>query len=293
MSAIQLQNPETFEGLTIQKTRAGTKRSVMQVQKTIKFELLKNFRKFLSMLAMTFVIFMLFLIINEVSEYNGSAMPEDAGDYFKSYLFMIDLIIIIVASTFGGTMIAEDFEKRTGNLLFPKITKDRLLLGRVVARYLYIVLTIGFYYLITGLYTLIKYGGVPYVVWESMLWAFLYGFLLFSFITFLSSILKRSSTAIVTGILTLLIVFQLFTMILRFTGATVEPLFLLTYFGSIILQWFNMPTADARFAEIPFGHGPGADLTNTYYSWITPSATGALIGMIVYSVILLGLAYFF
>lgn len=294
MSAIQQQkHPESLVNNVI-KTRAGTKRSVMQIHRTAKFELLKNFRKFLSMLIMSLGIFILFVIINEITEYNGTPKPDDSIDYILSYLSMIELIIIIIASTFGGNMIAEDFEKRTGNLLFPKITKDRLLLGRIIARYLYVALSIGFYYLLVGIMTVIKYGGVPKIIWGSMGWALLYGFLLFSFFIFLSSFMKRSSSAIVTGILTLLIVFQLLNMVLRFTGATVEPFFILTYLGQIMLAWFNMPAADARFAEIPFGR-PGMEDPSgrTFMTWITPSASGAVIGMIVYSVVLIGIAYFF
>ena len=297
MSAIQQQkHPESLEISTIQKTRAGTKRSVMQIHRTAKFELLKNYRKFISMLIMSLGVFILFLIIAEISEYNGTPKPDEAVDYVISYLGMIEFLIIIIASTFGGNIIAEDFEKRTGNLLFPKITKDRLLIGRIIARYLYVALTIGFYYLLVGIMTVIKYGGVPKIIWGSMGWALLYGFLLFSFYVFLSSFMKRSSSAIVTGILTLLIVFQLLNMVLRFTGATVEPFFILTYLGQIMLAWFNMPATDARFVETAFGRpglSGGEGTGNTFMSWITPSASGAAIGMIVYSVVLLGISYYF
>ena len=83
-------------------------------------------------------------------------------------------------------------------------------------------------------------------------------------------------------------------MLLMFTGATVEPFFILTYFGTIITQWFTMPAAEARFDKIAFG-GPGMADPNgrTFMSWITPSASGAAIGMIVYSVALLGISYYF
>ncbi|MHA1602272.1 MAG: ABC transporter permease [Promethearchaeota archaeon] len=285
------QNDQTFLTPTIQKTQVGAKRSLIQIEKTVKFELLKNFGKFMAMLLTSLFIFILFLVINEIQEYNGSPTPDDPADYFQSYLMMISFLILIISSTFAGSIIAEDFEKQTGNLLFPKISKDRLLIGRIIARYLYIALSIGFYYLIVGIYTFIKYNGVPKIVWGSMGWALLYAFLLFAFITFLSAILKRSSTAVITGILVLLIIFPMLRMILMFTGVTVEPLFILTYFGDIITVWFNMPPNDARFVEMAFGRGPMADPSNTYMSWITPSAAGAVIGVIIYSVILFGAAY--
>lgn len=293
MASIQEQNPEqaNLEPILVQRTQVGTQRSLIQIEKTVKFELLKNFRKFISMLLTSFFIFVLFLVINIVQEYNGTPSPDTPSEYFQSYLMMITLLILIISSTFAGSIIAEDFEKQTGNLLFPKISKDRLLIGRIIARYFYIALTIGFYYLIVGIYTYIKYNGVPKIVWGSMGWALLYAFLLFAFVTFLSSILKRSSTAIIIGILGLLIVFPLVQNILMFTGVTVEPLFILTYFGDIITAWFNMPPIGQRYREFTFGRGPMADPNNTYMSWITPSPAGAVIGMLVYCIVLFGIAY--
>lgn len=55
---------------------------------------------------------------------------------------------------------------------------------------------------------------------------------------------------------------------------------------------------EERFIEASFGPGPGGpgettvDTGNTYFTWTTPSYTGALVGMIVYSVICIGIAYY-
>ena len=78
-----------------------------------------------------------------------------------------------------------------------------------------------------------------------------------------------------------------------YTGATVEPFFMLTYYANIIRSWFNMPAADERYTEFSFQGGPGGQMTdgNTYFSWSTPSPTGAVIGMLVYSAICLTIAY--
>jgi len=291
MAELQTQThiqPEEMS-LNDQRTKIGTKRSYLQIEKTIKFEFLRNGAKFISMLIMSFLIFALFLIIEIIDENQGAAVPTDPAEYFEGYLFMVSFIILIVASTFGGSIIAEDFEKNTGNLLFPKITKDRLLFGRIVARYIYAAFAVTFYYVLVAITTFIKYDGIPKVVWGSLGWSLLYTFALLSFVTLFSSFMKRSSSATIYSILIVLIVFQLLTMILMVTGVTIEPFFMLTYYANIITSWFHMP--EERFMEIPFHRGPEGISENTFYSWITPSATGAIIGMLVWSAICLGIAY--
>ena len=291
MAELQTQThiqPEQMH-LTEQRTKIGTKRSYLQIEKTIKFDFLRNGMKFISMLIMSFLIFALFLIIEIIDENNGAIVPTDPADYFEGYLMMISFIILIVASTFGGSMIAEDFEKQTGNLLFPKITKDRLLFGRFIARYSYSAISVTFYYILVAIATFLKYNAIPKFVWGSLGWALLYTFALLSFVTFFSAIMKRSSSATIYSILIVLIVFQLLTMILMVTGVTIEPFFMLTYYSNIITSWFHMP--EERYMELPFHRGPEGISENTFYSWITPSATGAVIGMLVWSVICLTIAY--
>jgi len=281
MAELQTQTHIQSEGmpLTEQRTKIGTKRSYLQIEKTIKFEFLRT----------GFLIFALFLIIEIIDESNGAIPTEDPAEYFEGYLFMVSFIILIVASTFGGSIIAEDFEKNTGNLLFPKITKDRLLFGRLVARYFYAALAVSFYYVLVAVATFIKYDAIPKVVWGSLGWSLLYTFALLSFVTLFSALMKRSSSATIYSILIVLIVFQLLTMILMVTGVTIEPFFMLTYYSNIITSWFHMP--EERYMELPFHRGPEGVSEETFYSWITPDATGAIIGMLVWSVVCLTIAY--
>ncbi|MHA1612655.1 MAG: ABC transporter permease [Promethearchaeota archaeon] len=286
-------NSEISTEFTVDKVKIGAKRGLIQIKKTIDFEFLRNAKKFMSMLLTSAGIFLLFLIINLISEDQGALAPEDPAEYFQSYLTMTTLLVLIIATTFFGSIIAEDFEKQTGNLLFPKIPKERLLIGRIIARYTYAFLSVAFYYLLVAITTYLKYDGVPKIVWGSMLWAELYLFGLMAFMTLLSSLFKRSSTAMITGILGILIVFQLFSMIFMFTGITAEPFYFITYYGNIITVWFNMPAVDARYVEMGFGHGPAPPELGdaTYYQWLTPSAEGAIIGVAIYSIVCFTIAY--
>ncbi len=276
-------------GLEITKSRTGLKRSAIQIKATIIFEWRRNLKNLIIMLCVATAIYVLTLVINLIQEYRTGESPEDLVDYIKSFLFMIDFLILIIAAAFGGSIIAEDYHSQTGNLVFPKITKARLLTGRVIARYLYSALTVIFFYLLVIITTLIKYGSVSELVWVSMVWSLLYTFLVLSFVVFFSSFMKSTSATLITSILFILMVFNLANMILMFTGVEIEPFFILTYYASIITQSFAMPTT--RFAEFSMGfnggHGP------TFMSWITPSIEGAIIGMLIYSALLLIAAYFF
>ena len=288
-------NTDADPTLNINKVDVGMKRGLIQIEKTISFEFLRHAKKLIAMLLTGLFIFVLFYIIQIVTENNSGEAIATSTEFVQEFLTMIDFFIMIVAVTFFGSIIAEDFEKDTGNLLLPKIPKYRLFIGRYIARYIYGCLSVAFYYLVVGITALIIYGDVPGELWGSMLWAMWYLFGVTAFITFFSSIMKRSASAMIIGIMFILIVFNLANMIFMFTGIEAEPFYFLTYYASIITQWFAMPDLDARFAEIPIRGGPGSGGVEgaTYFSWLTPSPAGAIIGILVYSAICLTVAYFF
>ncbi|MCP4762428.1 MAG: ABC transporter permease [archaeon] len=275
----------------VKKIDTGTKRNFIQIEKTIKFEFSRNLNKLISMLITAAFIFLLSLLLILIQEYQEIPSPEDPVDYILDFLGFISLLSLVVAASFGGSIIAEDFEKLTGNLMFPKITRGRLLIGRLIARTIYASITIAFYYSLVAIATFLKYGILPGTIWLSMIWAIFYTFTLLCFTTFFSSIMNRSSTAMVMTILFVMMVFSILTMILMFTGITVEPLFMIDYYANIITNCFNMPTE--RFSEFSMGRMGGGGSMPTFQSWITPSVEGAIIGMGIYSAILLFIASIF
>ena len=63
----------------------------------------------------------------------------------NNFLADIGMIILIVAIGFGAQILNVDFEQNTGNLLFPKISRGRLMTGRLIANALLIFLEISIY----------------------------------------------------------------------------------------------------------------------------------------------------
>jgi ABC-type transport system involved in multi-copper enzyme maturation permease subunit len=272
-----------------EKEKIGLKRHFTQIYDTITFELKRTWKSFIMLLIVYFGIFLLFVILNELEEVQAVEPPEKAIDYIGGYLGMLGLLIIISTSTLGAAIIVEDFQKQTGNLLFPKISKSRLLVGRIVSRYSLNAILIIFYYILVASITNYKYQEIPDTLRESMGWALLYTFMIFSFVIFMSSISKNKATAIIVSILLLLIAFNIINSILMFTKTGIEPLFLLTYYENIITASLDMP--DPRYETVSFGRPDETEDQPEFKRWLTPSASGALTGMIIFSVLLLVAAF--
>ena len=141
-------------------------RGIRQIGKTIVFDSRRNFKKMIAMGVINTVFIILFLIINVLQ----NNPPTEATNYVKSYLDYFSFLILITAILFGGSIIVEDFEKQTGNLLFPKIERGRLLIGRYIARFAYGCISLAVYYAEIALLTYINYKTVPVVMWESLGW---------------------------------------------------------------------------------------------------------------------------
>ena len=274
---------------SLKKTAVGPKYGLEQVADTIYFEFQKNLKKTLIMFGIFAAIFLLFLIVQEVQVSQGMEKPEEALAYLRSYLMLLDMLVLISAVSYGGSMIAVDFEKHTGNLLFPKITRGRLMLGRFIGLYFLNALALVFYFMLVGLTTFFKYDEIPEVLWTVMAWTLLYALASLSFVAMFSSLMKSTSAAVVVSIMFLIILFSIIESIVALT-TSIEPLFLLNYYSRIFGTTLNQVMPDPRYMEmeIPL---TGED-TLIMRQWLTPSAEGALWGMITYTVVCLSLAYF-
>ena len=269
------------------REKIGSKRKLQQIYDIGYFEFIRNFKKTLILLGISAVIFILVLVLEEGRLRKGIELPEDPADFALKFLILkIDSLILISATSYGGSIIVTDFEKLTGNILFPKISRERLFVGRFLANYLMNAIVILFYYILIGLIVLIKYSGIPKILWTSLGWALLYVLLILSFTILFSSFMKSTAGAVVISLILNMIVFTVIQSIL-FLFSTVEPLFLLPYYATIITACFDMPGVDERSLTIPIPTMEDWNMT----LWITPSPQGALIGTAIFSFVFLFSAY--
>ena len=204
-------------------------------------------------------------------------------------------MILILAILYGSSIIVEDYEHQTGNLMFPNVTKFRLMIGRVTSGFvLGSVSLITFYFLIT-LDVIFEYGlsHVPIELFYSLFWALLYYFTLLSFTVFFSSFAKSTSTVIVLLLVFVLVVLSIVTIVFVFAGYTGEPFYNITYFGNIIYQILTYPASRSVSQPLNFIHVKINQKEVTFTQWLTPSPIEALVFMLGYSFIFLFIGYYF
>ena len=276
-----------------ERRKAGMGRDFTQIGNTFTFELKKNLKPFLIMMVLCVLMFTLFLVMQTLQEFQDVPLPDESIDYFVNYFqFIFGFLVVLTAAGFAGSIIAEDFQKQTGNLLFPKISKSRLFIGRIMARFLMNATCIIFYYILVSSITFIKYGEIPIAgILASLIWALFYTFALFSMVTFMSSIMRSTSASIIVSVFLYLLVFTMIQQIMNYLAGGVEPWFLLSYYENIITYIVNMP--DPRYREVTLGIGPGMGSGEgiTFSQWVTPDVPTAFFGILIYSVLFLTLAY--
>ena len=184
-------------------------RGFSQVFATIRFELRKNLKKFLILLILMGVFFGLSLYLSTLQENRSEIELYPTPDlYIKSFLGLMGMLIMIIATTFAGSSLVIDFQRDTGNLLFPLIPRGRLMLGRMIANLILVGSLIFAYYFGIGIVTLLLYNELVVEFWASFGWAVLYALMLLSFVTFVSSFMRRTSSVVVLCLILFLIIAQ-------------------------------------------------------------------------------------
>jgi ABC-type transport system involved in multi-copper enzyme maturation permease subunit len=125
---------------------------------TIAFEIRKNLKKTIIIAVLTAIIIYLdMVVIESLKEDLGMENPENIIDYLSGRFSLFGMLLMISACAFFGSIIVEDNEKRTGNIMFPKIGKDRLIIGRYIALFILFTVIILLYYAAISISALITY----------------------------------------------------------------------------------------------------------------------------------------
>ncbi|MHA1521121.1 MAG: hypothetical protein ACTSRK_13135, partial [Promethearchaeota archaeon] len=197
------------------------------------------------------------------------------------YLSYMNMLILILATSYGTGMIVIEFQENTGNLLFPKISRFRLFIGRILSNFLMGALIILIYYLITIIPVFAKFEVLPKEYWYSLGFSLYYYLALLSLAVFFSSFVNRSSGAVITVLLLMIIGFPIVYSILMLIVEG-EPLYLLNYLAFIITYILDMPENRLESMTIE---------GFTINTWLTPDVKGATIGLGIYSFIFIIVAY--
>ncbi|KKM82619.1 hypothetical protein LCGC14_1317720 [marine sediment metagenome] len=185
-------------------------------------------------------------------------------------MFII-FIEIIAASMFFSAIICSEFDKKTGFIVFPKINKYKLIVGKYFGNLILVLIIITVYYLLIGFMGLFYYEGETSIrIFYSYGIALLYISALSSFVTFFSSFLKSVNATIVITFILLLFGFLLIDQVVALIFAEkVEPLYSLAHLGNLIVAILQDPFPNPRYTAYPFD--PTNPDAGSMVSWITPS----------------------
>ena len=253
---------------------------------TYVFELKKHWKKFvvLSLISVSIVFLLSYLPYALIPD---NPMPETQAEYFKDELGLFNLLIIFAVCFFFSDIICSEFSKKTGFVVFPKINKSKLLIGKYLGNLTLIYGIAAVYYIILGI---LGYHFYPEPIVDRYFFSFviviIYILSITGFVTFFSSFMKNVNLTIVSTILILMMVFQIVDRFIVLYNPDIEPLYSLNYLkeliGSVLLEDFP-ETRSERYIDREF-----RDFT--FRTWITPPIDVGIIIMLLYAIICLSLA---
>ncbi len=259
---------------------------------TIIFEIKKQRKKFyfFSLIAIIIAV-LLGYVLQLIPSY---LLSDTQAEFFNNGLQFISFITLFGACLFFSGIICSEFDKKTGFIVFPKINKYKLILGKYFGNLVLVVAIITIYYFVLGLLGFFYYGGpINIRFFYSYGIAILYVIALSSFVTFFSSFMRSVNLTIISTLLILLIGFNITDQILTLIFAdSFEPLYSLAYLGSLITGILEYPFPDPRFSEFSFsGMGPGGMGGDfTFGQWVTPSVVMGITLLLIFIVIYFALA---
>lgn len=265
---------------------------VMPIIDTIIFEIKKQRKKFYFFFSIAILVIILVGYILVMIPAN--LLADTYTEFFSSGLGFVDFISLLAACLFFSGIICSEFNKRTGFIIFPKINKYRLIIGKYLGNLILVVSIIAIYYFLLGLLGFWYYGPALTIrIFYSFGFAVLYIIMLSSFVTFFSSFMKSINVTIITTLVILLMGFNIAdSFVTLFLKDAFEPLYSLSYLGNLITSILQSPFPDPRYVEFSFGGmgpgGIGGDFS--IGTWLTPSIEMGITLYIVYIVVFFVLA---
>lgn len=239
---------------------------------TIIFEMKKQKKK---LYFFTFIAILVAVLTGYILQlFPAFLLPNTQAEFFSSSLNFISFITLFAACLFFSGIICSEFNKRTGFIVFPKINKYKLILGKYLGNLILVVFIVVIFYFILGLFGFLYYGGpINIRIFYSFGFAVLYVVALSSFVTLFSSFMKNVNITIIITLVILMMGFNISDQIINLIFAEeFEPLYSLAYLGNLITSVLLNPFPKTRYADLPISMGPGMGGGDfSFGTWITPS----------------------
>jgi ABC-2 type transport system permease protein len=246
---------------------------ISPIYHTIIFEMKKQRKKLYFFTAITIIIAVLTgYVLQLFPEY---PLSSTQAEFFSGGLTFISFITLFAACLFFSGIICSEFDKRTGFIVFPKINKYKLIIGKYFGNLILVVFIVAIFYFILGLFGFLYYGGPINVrIFHSFGFAVLYVIALSSFVTLFSSFMKNVNITIITTLVILLMGFNIADQIINLIFADAfEPLYSIAYLGNLITSVLLNPFPNPRYGGFSPPGMPsgmmGGDFS--FETWLTPS----------------------
>jgi len=248
------------------------------------FELKQQWKKFISFSVLSVLIVFLMSYVMYALE-PTSLLPDTQMDFLDSGLTFLSMFILIFAGCFFFSgIICTEYDKKTGYIIFPKINKFKLIMGKYLGNLTLIIGVVAIYYVTLGLFCWYYYGVSIYLPFlSSFAIAIVYVLAVSSFVTLFSSFMKSVNMTIISTIFILFIGFNIADQLVTVFLPEFEPIYSMQYASNLISSILEQPFPDPRFMDIIM-----RDFT--IRTWLTPTFEVGITVLVIYMVTSLLLA---
>ena len=181
---------------------------------------------------------------------NPDLLPETFNVFASSQLTFINFIIIFGSFFFFGGIIAEEFQRKTYLILFPKINKLKLITGKFFGNVILFFAVLSIYYGYNIILGLIFFQQISFEFLLSYIFCLLYGITVSTLVLFISSFMRTVTSSIVISFLILFVGFNMISTFIMLFFPYVEPIYFITYHGNMMVRILNFP--EVRYQELTF-----------------------------------------
>jgi ABC-2 type transport system permease protein len=206
-----------------------------QIGVVTKYELLKHLRskRFFVFIGISALMFILMTALSFILD---GKLPGDPKEFMKLYIAPVHIMVVIGVALICASSIASEFEERTALLMFPRpMKKTAFFTGKMLSSFIACGAVIVVYYAVCIVVSLISTGGLDVNTFGSLGMAMLVMLGTGGFALLMSSLFRKSSTAVIVTIAALLLVFNMIDGIMMMNN--VEPFFSITYASLDILNY--------------------------------------------------------
>lgn len=248
------------------------------------FELKQQWKKFVSFSVLSIlIVFLMSYVMYAVVP--SSLLPDTQTEYLNTGLMFLSMFIIVFAACFFFSgIICSEYDKKTGYIIFPKINKFKLIVGKYLGNLTLIIGVIIVYYITLGLFCWYYYGvSVNLLFLASFAIAIVYVLAVSSFVTLFSSFMKTVNMTIISTIMILFIGFQMADQLVTVFLPDFEPIYSMQYASNLISSILELPFPDPRYEDFSM-------MDFNIRMWTTPTFEIGITVLVIYMVTSLVLA---